>query len=423
MKKVESAFLSLLRDTLKGESVQDPELSPEEWEQLFRLCKWQKLLPLILNASTSLPSFRSACGNHGTEKRLDTAALQEECFREINRQVYQENDLLDLLLSLREEGLTPLVVKGVTIRQLYPVSYLRPSVDEDLLIPPREARTYHNALIRRGILPDQPDIDPDTVSECSYHKPQSPTYLEVHQALFEPSSSVYGSFNQLFNGCFLRSVEVKVQDVSVHTLCPTDHLLFLILHAYKHFVHSGFGLRIAADICLFTQQYEKQIELDSIYADCRDLRCHRFASAIYQIGEKYLGISAPEPFASVSCDILPLLSDMLNAGLHGQDIDRLHSANITLGTIASDRKNNGKKKASGGIRGSLFPSAESLQGRYPYLQKNAWLLPVAWTQRIGAYLLNKNGNQPVSHPAASIRIGKERVALLRQYGIIGKDEP
>ena len=422
MTRVESAFLDLLHDVLNAQQIRDPDLTCAEWEQLFSLARWQKLFPLVLNACVEMPSYRSACQDRGEEKRLNAASLQEEAFLEINRQVYQENDLLDLLLSLKEEeGLTPLVVKGVTVRQLYPVPWLRPSVDEDLLISPREARAYHNALIKRGILPDEPDTEPETVSECSYHKPQSPTYLEVHQALFEPSSAVYGSFNLLFNGSFLRAAEMQIQDVTVRTLCPTDHLLFLILHAYKHFVHSGFGLRIASDICLFTQRYLDQVELDAIYADCRDLRCHRFAAAIYQIGEKYLGIPAPEPFASAPCEIEPLLRDMLSAGLHGQDIDRLHSSNITLGTIAADRKSSGRS-ASGGLRGSLFPSAKSLQGRYPYLRKNAWLLPVAWTQRIGTYLLNKNQNHPVSHPTESIRIGKERVALLRQYGIIGKDE-
>ena len=114
------------------------------------------------------------------------------------------------------------------------------------------------------------------------------------------------------------------------------------------------------------------------------------------------------------------MTDMLIAGIHGQDIDRLHSSNITLGTIADDRK--GRRGGNGSLRSSLFPPVRSLKNRYTYLQKHSWLLPVAWTQRAGSYLLHKNSEQPISHPSESIRIGKERVALLREYGIIGKDE-
>ena len=420
MTKQTQGFLSLLHDALNGETVRDPELSPAEWKKLFALARQQKLLPLILHAAMETPSLRSAMNAHGSEDGLSLRPLQEQALTEINRQVYQENDLLQILLSLREEGLEPLIVKGAAVRGLYPIPQLRPSVDEDLLIQPREAAAYHAALQRLGLTPDDPSTAPDTVSECSYHRPDSPTYLEVHQALFEPTSPVYGSFNLLFTGCFSRAQELQIQDVAVRTLCPTDHLLFLILHAYKHFVHSGFGLRIAADVCLFTRHYADQLDLDEIYADCRDLRCHRFAAAVYRIGQRYLGIEAPEPFASVSCDEAPLLEDMLQAGLHGQDIDRLHSANITLGSIADDR--NGKQNGGMSLRSSLFPPAGSLKGRYPYLQKHAWLLPVAWTQRMGAYLMQGRKDRPSAHPVKSVRIGKERVALLREYGIIGKDD-
>lgn len=420
MTKVESAFLQLLKTAISGDPAEDPELDPAEWSALFTMAKRQKLLPLLLHTAAGIPSYRKACSSNTSTQKPDGKALLDASLQEIYRQVFQENELLNLLLSLRQDGLEPVMVKGVVLRQLYPISSLRPSVDEDLLISPREARAYHTALIAQGLIPDEPDLDLDSASECSYHKPQTPTYLEVHQALFDPASPVYGNFNLLFNGYEARAVTMTVQDVTIRTLCPSDHLLFLILHAYKHFVHSGFGLRIAADICLFAQKYADQIEMDAIYSDCRDQRCHRFAAAVFQIGDRYLGIAAPEPFASAQCDIGPLLEDMLCAGLHGQDIDRLHSANITLGSIADDRK--GKDRSSVSMRTSLFPSAESLKNRYPYLSKHSWLLPVAWTQRIGSYLFHNTSTQPAAHPKESIRIGKERVALLRQYGIIGKDE-
>ena len=420
MTNVETAFLQLLRDGISGEMAHDPGLTPSEWNALLSLAKWQKLFPLIYHVSVGTASYRAACDTTIEGPKPDAKSLRESVLREISRQVWQENDLLNILLALREEGIEPLVVKGAVLRQLYPFPLLRPSVDEDLLVLPQEVMAVHTALLNCGLTADDGKADPETVSELSYHRLQSPTYLEVHQALFEPSSAVYGEFNRYFTGCFMRATTVKIQDVFIRTLCPQDHLLFLILHSFKHFVHSGFGLRIAADICLFTKKYADQLEMDAVYSDCRDLRCHRFAAAVYQIGEKYLGVSAPEPFASVQCEIGPLLEDMLKAGIHGQDIDRLHSANITLGTIADEKS--GKNTSRGSLRASLFPPASSLKGRYPYLQKNTWLLPFAWTQRICGYLVHPHNNSPSVHPVESVRIGKARVALLRQYGIIGKDD-
>lgn len=36
-------------------------------------------------------------------------------------------------------------------------------------------------------------------------------------------------------------------------LAPTDHLLCLLCHAYKHFLYAGFGIRHVCDIGIFAE--------------------------------------------------------------------------------------------------------------------------------------------------------------------------
>ena len=67
-----------------------------------------------------------------------------------------------------------------------------------------------------------------------------------------------------------------------------------------------------------------------------------------------------------------------------------------------------------GLISSLFPKKAALKGHYPSLKKYPFLLPAAWISRIFSYL---TGNQQVD-PKKSIKIGKKRVDLLREYGII-----
>ena len=206
--------------------------------------------------------------------------------------------------------------------------------------------------------------------------------------------------------------------MSLRTLHPTDHLLFLILHAFKHFLHSGFGLRIASDVALFAGAYGEEIDFSRLLEACRELRCLEFTAAVFRIAEKHLGISAPAAFSGIETDEGPLLADILDAGIHGQDIDRLHSANITLRTVAADRR--GTAPAKSGLRASLFPSAKQLAGRYPFLNRCPWLLPVAWVRRMGTYLRDRRKYKGADHPTASLRIGRERVALLEAYNIIDR---
>ena len=243
-----------------------------------------------------------------------------------------------------------------------------------------------------------------------------PLYVELHKCLFDPASPVFGGFNGYFADVFDGAVRETVQDVDLLTPEPNAHLLFLILHAYKHFLHSGFGLRIISDVCLFSRAYADKLDFARLYEICASLRCHGFTAAVYRIGEKYLGIPAPAPFAALEVDEGPLLADVLDAGLHGTDIDRLHSANITLTTVADARQ--GGKVPKSGLRASLFPPAEKLAGSYPFLKKHPALVPVAWVRRGFSYLKSRKSHPGALHPTASLRIGRERVALLETYGVI-----
>ena len=415
MTRADTALMELLCAVFREEKPADPKLEAADWEALLKQADAHRLLAVILDAAFALPSLRASGAQNGPDLR----AWREEALSQINRQVVQENEFLNLILALRERGLEPLVVKGAICRALYPKPLLRPSVDDDLLIRPEQAAAFHAALLELGLTEDHGATNPEALWELSYHKPDSPLYIELHTCLFDPESPIFSGFNGLFADAFDAPDREQVQDVELLTPEPNLHLLFLILHAYKHFLFSGFGLRIISDVCLFSRAHAVRIDFEKLLQICTALRCHRFTAAVYRIGEKHLGIPAPAAFAALEVDEGPLLTDVLESGLHGADIDRLHSANITLTTVADARE--GNRTAKGGLRASLFPSAQKLSGSYPILKKHPWMVPAAWTHRLTGYLLHrrKYGKQS---PTASLRIGRERVALLQQYDIIDQSK-
>ena len=417
MTKVEQSLTALLKCALHRSAPQDPELSPENWFELIKLAERHKILPLILDAAVRLPSLQKAAQSAAAAGAgLLLKKWIDEAVDQAGSQAIQENEFLNLMLELRAVGLEPIVVKGAVCRALYPNPILRPSVDDDLLIDPDQALVYHNEMLARGLIYDDAPKPPEQNWEQSYHREDSNLYLELHKSLFEPDSEVFAGWNECFADAAARAVTFRLQDVELRTLAPTDHLLFLILHAYKHFLHSGFGLRIVADVCLYSQAYAEQIDFQKILGICAGLRCERFTAAVYRIGEKYLDLPMPPAFAETEADEASLLADVLEAGLHGQDVNRLHSANIVLQTVASERQGRGRSKP--GLRASLFPSAAVLEGKYPYLRKHRYLLPVAWTQRVFSYLNERRRHRGSVNPTASLRIGRERVALLEEYGVI-----
>jgi hypothetical protein len=77
------------------------------------------------------------------------------------------------------------------------------------------------------------------------------------------------------------------------------------------------------------------------------------------------------------------------------------------------------KKAKGNVLKTIFPGLNSMKGKYAYLEKYPVLLPVAWAQRILGYL-KESSNSEKNNAADSIKIGSQRVELLRKYDIIEK---
>lgn len=406
MEAIEQLFLDVFSAALRGERF-DPDLhSADDWERFFKQAGIQKLLPMLYDAvcySSSISVLPPERRDHWREEALGRLALQSA----------KQNAFLTLMLRAREEGLVPVVMKGIVCRSLYPVPLLRPSVDEDLLISRDDAPRWHAFLLREGLTSDHPVEDPAAVDELSYHKPDSPLYVELHIAPF-PSGDAFDECNRLFDGALARAVPFRAEDVTLMTLAPTDHLLYLILHAFKHFLFSGFGFRLVSDVCLFASHYAAGIDFAAVRAACERVNAAGFAAAVFAIGSRRLGLQAPAAFCAQPVDEAPMLADLFASGLLGASSDdRLHSARLTIEAVNAAREG----RAERGFLRSLFPGKDYLQENFPYAREHPVLLPAAWANRIVNYLRSPSA----SAPGEALRIGRERVELLRFYGILPKD--
>ncbi len=391
-----SFFLALLRAALHGDRADLPE--EVDWPAVFKLAGDQHVLPMILEAA-----WRSGA----SEVFLNQA--RPAGMRLMMTQTRRTAAFLSLYQNLAGKGLYPLVLKGLVCRVLYPEPDLRLSGDEDLLIRKEDFRAVHEALLGSGLSCDSADPS-EELSEITYGG--GDLRIELHLSPFPPEEAAYGGLNALFEGAQERAVFTETQGIRIRTLSPTDHLLYLICHAYKHFLYSGVGIRQVCDIGMFSEHFREEIAWDRIRKACEEYRIALFAAALFAVSERHLGFAVPEAFGDLETDEDPLLLDMLEGGVFGAaEEDRLHSASITLEAAAARRQ--GRK--SRGLLAPVFPSLRSMKEKYPYLNKYPFLLPAAWSRRLGEYL-SRRGKE-VS-PAESIRIGKERIGLLRKYGII-----
>ena len=399
-------FLAVLRAAVRGEKADAMiALSLSEINEIFALSHAQGIFPLI---------FDALC-RHESVSGLETAylaSLKHRAMMQATSQTVAEAEFLRLFAYLTANGVSPVVMKGIVCRGLYPKGELRRSCDEDILVPEGEFSRAAELIESFGLTFSGADR---ASRELAFASRTSPLRIELQSTPFSESSSAYGDFNRFFGGVFADSCTDSTS--GVRTMCPTDHFTYLVLHAAQHFLHSGFGIRQICDICLFAEHHSGEIDLCRALSACRDSRTEHFAAAVLRIGEDKLGIEASltkEWRELIAADDgSAILEDVFAAGVYGSaDETRLHSSNITLNAASSAKS--GKKRRNG-IASSLFPSAKALEGRYRYLKKAPFLLPIAWVSRAVTFAARpgfaKGG-------ADALKLGEKRVELLRKYKMI-----
>ena len=420
MDRISEIFLETLKCALKNEEYSGKaQITEPELKAVLELAGNQKLFAMILNHLHDAPAA----------SQLHPALYmnyRQEMFQEVTGQVIRTEKFLRLYKELAAAGIHAIVVKGIVCRDLYSQPDERSSGDEDVFIPDEEFESCHSLLLKNGL---QLEGSPEHVleeHEIPYIDPITNLRIELHKQLFPPASEAYGEFNTFFLKAHEKAAHIQLrhsddssQEISVLTLDATDNLLYMILHALKHFFHGGFGIRQVCDMALWANAYSSNVHWNDLLRECREVRADVFAGALLKIGEKYLTLDpekaqlTPE-WRSIMADIdeQDLLEDLLDSGIYGgSTMSRKHSSNITLDAVAADKHG----KETHGLLATVFPSANKLEKRYVYLRKAPWLLPVAWIQRIFVFYRERS---EANNAVETLKIGKNRIKILQEYGVI-----
>ena len=393
----ETQFLHIAKVAVSGG---DLPVEKVDWPAIFTLANQQKLLPILFEAVRK------------TSAAEESAALftmtKQQIIGQVLNQTVRSAEFADLYHKLRATGLHPIVVKGQLCSRLYPLKDHRISADDDLYIPDTEFMACHEQLLANDLTTDTPADELPTADEVSYTKSGSPLYIELHRHLFDSSEDTHDELNHFFT-------DIQPVEIDGFLAMPLhEHLLYLILHAYKHFVRSGIGLRQFCDIGLWAREYHTEIDWQRLHDQCASVHAATFAAAAFRIARDYLSIEfdLPAPWDD-SIDAEPLLHDTLCGGVYGSnDYTRLHSSTVTLNAVKASRT--GEKS---NVLSTVFPKREYLEHRYPYLKKRPYLMPVAWAQRLVHYAGEKKAGAD-SSASGSIKLAKERIELMKRYNVI-----
>lgn len=397
---VKTAFATVLRCALQEEKL--PAVDESLWQPLLELAHAQHLFSIISEKLAELPAFCASA--------LYDAALRRNVQHSM-QQSQKDAAFFGLYRAMEEAGLRPLVLKGPVCRQAYgTLGNLRPSGDEDLMVPPADFARAWQVLEEQGYIPLKKlqDVDANTVHHELFHH-ESGHRIELHVHPIGVINSVLQRMDAYFDNAFERAVSVELPGSRVYTLCPTDHYLLLIFHAAKHFCGGGFGIRLLTDVAMFYRSQAKEIDMARVEeAMCACRLEGLYADMVYLANEK-LGFALPEPGKTVCPQVL--LDHMLESGVFGESNMTAALANTV--TFSSIRHGSGTGKAFWKL---VFPPKNQVELLHPELRNRPLKLllyyPKRWLKAT-RMVLGVRGTSPVR----SLVDSHKRLKLLKRYGI------
>ena len=333
---------ALISSAIRGTSVPQP-FEGINWKMLFNLAQKHNvaimIYPVIINLN--LPDEINALFK--TEKN-----------RMLSRTTRQNIEAERVLKELEKNSVKYIKLKGLHIRDYYPLNYMRNFGDIDIYVSKED---------REKIKPIMAQLGYTLESSIGYHD----EYTKDKFFIFEIHSSVVNyvmKYAPIFDNPF--SFSVPDSENSCGYLLDDEHLyLHLICHLYNHFIKTGCGIRLFADLLVFEEKV-KNADYGFIESQLRKYGMAEFYATIKKLNNYFFNGQKADS------DTLSIASYILESETSGE------YKNIVANYTAKDKFKR--------IAEDIFPSAKTLSIRYPILKKAPVLLPVCWIRR-GFYTL------------------------------------
>ena len=172
------------------------------------------------------------------------------------------NDLLfkqersDILAELGRAGIWHLPLKGILLKELYPASYMREMVDNDILIDETRRDDVRRIMLARGYNPFSFGRGKHDV----YQK--KPVFdFEMHVSLFlqykkEKAYRYFDDVHRLMN-------KDEGNDYGYH-FSDEDFYLYMTVHEYNHYSNTGTGLKSLMDCYVYLKAKGGTLDWDFV---------------------------------------------------------------------------------------------------------------------------------------------------------------
>ena len=281
MTNIQDAFLRLLRLGI-GTSEDIPTLDGVNWFNLERLANEQGLLGVMLDGVEKLPR----------ELRPEKKAILQSIGQLIqSEQQYavQEHAAAEMALLLHQHGIRTYVLKGAVVAECYPKPEHRRSVDLDcFLLSEKDSDDVWeegNRLVEEAGF----EVARGFYKNSTFHLPGLAVENHRFMTPFRGNARMKRLERRLQGMIIKDAGEDRFEGTWLYRPPVMVSALFLIEHAYSHFLHEGLTWRHVLDWTMFSRRHREEINWEAFDGLVDEYGFRKFYDSYSRLGRFLVG--------------------------------------------------------------------------------------------------------------------------------------
>ena len=311
MEQIYQTYLNIIKNICTDSN--DPvSVTPEQLPALANLAQEHCTVPFVL------PCLRSASVYPSMKHQV----------KEMMLNYYQIEHFTRTTVSLlRENHIDCYLLKGLSLADCYPVPEYRKLGDLDLyLAEPEMLSQAQTVLESSGYILQDELSDHHVTYYYTFPKTGRRFILELHYRVV--GQYQYSRTNELvdlvYSPAQLKKSSQMIHGYSYTVLPPTEYVFYMIHHMLKHYLYSGFGIRLLCDFTFYLKHHESEIDFDQIHTWCRESRISHLYEIILESCRMYLGLpdSIDSQIHYDTSDCQDFITQILKDGDMGTDVSQ-----------------------------------------------------------------------------------------------------
>ncbi|MBE6933603.1 MAG: hypothetical protein E7462_00895 [Ruminococcaceae bacterium] len=393
--QTQEILLKILSASLAGKQVHIP--ADTDWSALFLESKAQAVMPMVYSCIAQQCADKEVLS---TWKAMTMRTLQK------NMRVHGQHGALHKILTAHE--IPYCIIKGSASARDYPDPLMRAMGDVDFLVPVEYWEQAKQVLIEDGFTcsgeehPFHLSFDKKNIG------------MEMHRDPFGLDEAE--KLQEIVPELVKNSVEITCENVTFRMCDAFGHGIVLLLHAYRHLVGAGVGVRHLCDWATFAMQFSNEEFIEIFEKRFRELGIWKLAQIFSTTAHRYL--STPYlPWMGETdpkrCEMFIL--DILNGGNFGRAGGDRWTQNKAIFTTEKHISETSSQ------RQMIKSLNQKAMKDYPRLMRFGILRPLGWMLLGVRYVFRVLTGKRKKVPADMMKMVELRKNLYRQLQVFEEE--